>query len=100
MGRSRQGRLFIVVSLYDWALHFLNDLNAFMGVGVITNDITQANEPGAALFLCVQENGLSRLEIGVKVAENRKTHDGVFGHVKKLKRYNVKTGARFNNSTI
>ena len=66
-----------MVSLHDRTVHLLHDLDAFVGVRVVTDDVAQANEVGAFAFARIGEDGFGRLEIRVEIAENCKAHGWV-----------------------
>ena len=65
-----------MVPFYDRAFHLLDNLGALVRVRVVTDHIAEANVMGAVSRARVCQNGLSRLEIGVEVAENGKAHVG------------------------
>jgi hypothetical protein len=46
-----------------------------MGVGVVTDDVAQANKVGAIVLVRVVQDGVERLEVGMNVTEDRETHD-------------------------
>ena len=73
-GRLGERGLFIVVSLHHRALHILHDLDAFMGVGVVTDHVAEADEMRAIVCARVGQHGFGGLEIGVKIAKNGETH--------------------------
>ena len=45
-----------------------------MGIGVVPNNVTKANEAITLFPLGIGENGLERLKVCVDVAENREAH--------------------------
>jgi hypothetical protein len=45
-----------------------------LGVRVVTNNVTKANEAVTLFSLGIGENGLERLKVCVDVAENREAH--------------------------
>jgi hypothetical protein len=47
-----------------------------MGIGVVADDVAQADVMGAAALLGVGQNGLQRFQIAVNVSKNSKTHEG------------------------
>jgi hypothetical protein len=50
-----------VVSLDDGDVHLADDSEAFLGIGVIADDIAEAGEMGALLLFDVLQNDLERL---------------------------------------
>jgi hypothetical protein len=66
--------LFIVISLYRRAIEFTQNPDAGAGICIVTNNITEADEMGATMMARIREHSLERLQIGVDVAENRKSH--------------------------
>ena len=48
--------------------------DALARVGVVANDVTEADKLRAGLRARVREHGLKRLEVGMDVAENGKSH--------------------------
>ena len=58
-----------MISLHYRTLHFLHDLDAFVGVRVVTNNIAKAGEMGAVALTRVGQHGFRCLEIGVKDLE-------------------------------
>ena len=65
-----------MVPFHDRALHFLDDLDTFAGVGVVPDDVAEADVVRAIAFACIGQDRLSRLKIGVQVAENGEAHRG------------------------
>src|ERR1017187_4533247 len=55
------GTILVVVSLDDGDVHLADDFEAFLGVGVIADDIAQAGEMGALLLFDVLQNDRERL---------------------------------------
>ena len=55
--RSVQVRLFVVIAFDHRAAQSLDDLHAFMGIGVVTDDVADADVMGAAALLCVSQDG-------------------------------------------
>ena len=72
--RFDERRLFVVIAFNDWAIHFPHALHAFVRVGVVADDVTEANEVGASLFAGVGQHRVERFEIGMNVTENREAH--------------------------
>src|SRR5207248_6199928 len=66
--------LLVVVSLDHRAIHFLDDLDAFVGVGVVTDDIAKANVVRAFTVACICQDGFGCFEIRMKIAQNGKAH--------------------------
>jgi hypothetical protein len=74
-----------VVSPDHGAIHFLDDLDALMRVGVVADDIAEAYIVSAFPFAGIGEHRLSGLQIGVEIAQYCKAHDGG-GMLKELQR--------------
>ena len=74
LGRGDDRGLLVVVALHHRALELLDDLDALARVGVVANDVAQADKLRAGLRARVREHGLKRLEVGMDVAENGKSH--------------------------
>ena len=68
------GAVFVVIALDDGDVHLADDIQAFLGVGVIADDIAEAGEMGAFLLLDVLQNDLKRLQVGVNVGYDGKLH--------------------------
>jgi hypothetical protein len=51
----------------------LHDLDAFVWICVVTNDVAQADEVRAVALMRISQDGFRCLEIGVKIAENCET---------------------------
>ena len=69
-----QRRLFVMVTLDHGAFHFLHDLDAFVRVGVVADDIAQANKMRAVMRMRIREDGFRRFEISVEITEDGETH--------------------------
>jgi hypothetical protein len=63
-----------VISHHHWTLHFLHDLEAFMGVRVVTDHVAETDEIRAIVGARVFQHGIGCLQIGVKIAKNGETH--------------------------
>ena len=89
-----------MISPYRWTLHFFHDLDTFVGVRVVTNDVAKADEMRAVALTCVGQHGFRCLEIGVQVAKNREAHGRVVKKVKKVKKFTTLNGRTIHNLTI
>ena len=63
-----------MIALDDGAIHFTNQIDAFVRVRVVTHHVAQANEMRAFVFAPICKHGLERLKIGVNVTENGEAH--------------------------
>jgi hypothetical protein len=72
--RHRLGSLLVVISLNGWAIQIAHDLDALARIGVVADDIAQANEMRAVMFAGVRDHGLERLQVCMHIAENGKPH--------------------------
>src|SRR6185312_7799919 len=59
------GAVFVVIAFHAGHAHGADDVEAFLGVGVITHDVAKAGVMGAFLGFGVFQNHLQRLQIGV-----------------------------------
>jgi hypothetical protein len=66
--------VFVVVTLDAGHAHAAHDIEAFLGVGVVADDVTEATIVGALLLFCVVQNDVERLEVGVNVCDDRVSH--------------------------
>jgi hypothetical protein len=66
--------LFVVVALYHRAIHLPDEVEAFVRVRVVPDEIAEADVVRAICLLGVGEDRLRRFEVGVEVAENGETH--------------------------
>lgn len=64
-----------MVPFDDGAVHFADPFDAFVGVGVVTDDVAQANKVRAIVLARVVQDGVERLEVGMNVTEDREAHD-------------------------
>ena len=71
---SVQASLFVMIAFDDGQSSCAHDLDAFMRIGVVADEIAEANEVRALLFVRVGEDGFGRLEIGVEIAEDGEAH--------------------------
>ena len=63
-----------MVAFDDGAVHVADAFDAFVRIGVVTDDVAQTNKVRAVVLMRVLQDGLERLEIGMNVTENRETH--------------------------
>ena len=63
-----------MISLYAGNVHFTDNIQAFLGIGVITDHITEAREVGAPLLLDILQNDLKRVQISVNIGNYSKLH--------------------------
>ena len=75
----------------------MHDLDAFVGVCVVTNDVAKADEMRAVALTSVGQDSFRCLEIAVKVAEDREAHGRVVKGLKKLSRKYVFSVPRDNS---
>src|SRR2546425_13332249 len=66
--------VFVMVALHARHSHVPDQVQAFLGIGVVTDDVSEADEVGALLGSGVLQNHLQRLQIGVNVGNNRVSH--------------------------
>ena len=66
--------ILVVVALDDGHVHLADDVQAFLGIGVVADHVAQAGVMGALLLLDVLQNDLERLKVGVYVGYNCKLH--------------------------
>src|SRR5947209_5020161 len=66
--------LLVVVAFHDRTIEFSDELDAFLRVRVVTDDIAQTNIMGALLFVRIGHDRLERFEIGMNITENGETH--------------------------
>ena len=72
--RGSETGLLVVIAFHGWAFELPNEFNAFVRIGVVTDEIAQANVVRAFVFLRVLHHRLDRFEVGVQIAENRNAH--------------------------
>ena len=68
------GAIFVVVALDAGDVHGPDDVQAFLGIGIVADDIAQAGDMRAFLFLNILQNHLERLQIGVDIGDNGVLH--------------------------
>jgi hypothetical protein len=56
------------------AFQFLDAPDAFVRVGVVANDVTQANVMRNGMLGRIRRGGFKSLEVSVDIAENGKAH--------------------------
>ena len=66
-----------MVSLYAGNVHLADDVQAFLGVGVVADHVAQAGVMRALLVFDVLQNHLERLQIGVNVGYDGKLHAAI-----------------------
>ena len=62
--------LLVMIALHDRAIHRLHPFDAFVRIGIVTDNIAEADKVGASLLGRVVKDGFERLEIGVNITEN------------------------------
>jgi len=67
------GAVFVVIALHAGEIELADHCEAFLGIGVVANDVAQANDVRGILAFDVGQHGLERFQIGVDVGD-----DGVF----------------------
>jgi hypothetical protein len=70
--------LLVVIAFYDRAIELSHDLDTFVRIGVVADDVAETDEVGAFLLMRVFEDGFGRLEIGVEITENGEAHEPVW----------------------
>jgi hypothetical protein len=68
------GAIFVVISFDHGHAHLTHEIEAFFGIGIVTDHIAQAGVVGAAHGFGVRQDCLKRLPIGVNVSYNCVTH--------------------------
>ena len=63
-----------MIAFDDGHSHLAHDIEAFLGIGVVADDIAQTGDMGAVLVFDVGQNRIERLQIGVYVGDNRVLH--------------------------
>ena len=63
-----------MIAFDDRALQAADDFQAFVRIGVVADDVPEADVVGAAVFTRIGQNGLERFEVRMDVAEDRKAH--------------------------
>jgi hypothetical protein len=63
------GGVQVVVALHGGAAHIADDVEAGSGVGVVADDITQADVIGHALACGIGEDGFESLKVGMDITE-------------------------------
>src|SRR5690349_12433252 len=63
-----------MISFYSWAIQITHNLDALARIGVVADDVAQANEMGAVMFTGVLDHCLERLQVCVHIAEYGKPH--------------------------
>jgi hypothetical protein len=68
------GTIFVVVAFDDGHAHLAHEVEAFFGIGIVTDHIAQTGVVGAAHGFGVGQDCLKRLPIGVNISYDRVTH--------------------------
>jgi hypothetical protein len=68
------GTVFIVVALDAGQVEVPDNFQAFLGVGIVANDITKTDDLRDVLGLDVLQNGVERFQIAVYVCDNGVFH--------------------------
>src|SRR5436190_24323076 len=66
--------VFVVVAFHARHVRIPNQVQAFLGIGVVTDDVSKANEMGAFLGFGILQNHPKRLQIGMDIGNNRVSH--------------------------
>ena len=69
-----EGGQLVVVALHHRAIDVADDFQALVRVGVVTDDVAETDVVRYLVLLGVGQDGLERLEIGMDVSENGKSH--------------------------
>jgi hypothetical protein len=70
------GGLLVVIAHYHGAIELADDLDALVGVCIVTDDIAQADVMGTVPGFRVGEDSAERFEICMNVSEDGETHLG------------------------
>ena len=68
------GAVFVVIALHAGDVHVPDDFEAFLGIGVVADDVAEADVMRRLLASGVLQNGLERLQIAVNVSDDGKLH--------------------------
>ena len=63
-----------MISFHSWAIYIVHNLEALARIGVVADDVAEADEMGAVVFAGVRDHCLERLQVSVHIAENGKPH--------------------------
>jgi hypothetical protein len=66
--------VFVVVAFHAGDVHLADDGEAFLGVGVVTDDVAEADDMGCVLGLDVGQNGLEGFQVAVDVSDDGVSH--------------------------
>ncbi len=69
-----QRGLFVMIALDDGAVHVADAFDALVRVGVVTDDVAQANKVRAVVLVRVIQHGIKRLKVGMNITADRETH--------------------------
>ena len=75
--RLLSGAVVVMISLNAGNVHAADNIEAFLGIGIIANDIPETCKMGAFLLFNVLQNNLERFKIGVDVRYDRKLHASI-----------------------
>ena len=70
------GSLLVVVAFYDRTIEAADDFDAFVGIGIVADDIAETDKMGDVVGVGVVEDGDEGLQIGVDVSKNGEQHFG------------------------
>ena len=69
-----RGTVFIVIALDDGDGHRADDVETFLGIGVVADHVAEARVMGDLLLLAVLQNDAKGLQVGVDVGYDGKLH--------------------------
>ena len=78
------GTVFVVVAFDAGHVHRANDVETFLGIGVVADNISEAGVMRHLLLLAIFEHDLKRFEIAVDVGYDSKLHVNYFSMAKPL----------------
>jgi len=68
------GAVFVVVALDAGDIHLPDDVEAFLGLGVVAHDVAEADDVGGILGANVLQDDLERIQVAVNVCDNGVFH--------------------------
>ena len=68
------GAVFIVIALDAGDVHVADDFEAFLGIGVVADDVAEADVMRGLLLFGVRQDGLERLQVAVNVSDDGEFH--------------------------
>ena len=79
------GAVFVVVALDAGDVHVADDLEAFLGIGVVADDVAEADVMRGLLLFGVRQNGVERFQIAVNVSDDGEFHLRLSNNFKSMK---------------